>query len=63
MKRIFNDEISPYLTLPNGVTVTLGGSMVVLNEDILEDPKIKKFQEQKKIRIEEESESTGGDRA
>ncbi len=63
MKRIFNDKISPYLTLPNGVTVTLGGSMVVLNEDILEDPKIKKFQEQKKIRIEEESESTGGDRA
>jgi hypothetical protein len=65
MKRIFNDadltKLSPeqvkkvhsYFTLPNGVTITHGGFMDVLNEDILELPKVKDAIKERLLRIEE----------
>ena len=58
MKRIFNDKVSPYVTLPAGETITVGGSMVVLNEGILESPEVKELINKKLIRIEEEPKSS-----
>ena len=55
MKRIINDKIKPYLALPNGVTITIGGSSGILNDAILEMPEIKKLAQEKKIRIVEET--------
>jgi len=56
MKRIHNDKIRPYLTLPNGVTITCGGSTLVMNEEILESPEVMKWlaDEEEPIRIVDE---------
>jgi hypothetical protein len=59
MKRIFNDKVSPYVTLPGGETITCGGSMPVLNDSILESPKIKEMIENRTLRIEEDPASSG----
>lgn len=61
MKRLFNDKVSPYLTLPDGTTVTKGGSLLVLNEEILRHPDIQRRLEDPKggIRIEDEPRPTG----
>lgn len=59
MKRIVNLKVKPYFILPRGETITLGGSMVVLNEDILESSEIKKAADEGLIRIEDETESSG----
>jgi hypothetical protein len=56
MKRIYNDKIKPYLTLPDGVTITWRGSTLVLNEEILESPKVKELLKDQQIRIEEQPE-------
>lgn len=62
MKRIHNDKIKPYLTLPNGVTITCGGSTLVMNEEILKSPKVREWLEdkQKPIRIVDEPEPSDG---
>ena len=61
MKRIVNLKVSPYFTLPRGETITLGGSMVVLNEDILESAEVKKAAEKQLIIIEDEPEPSDRD--
>lgn len=54
MKRLYNDKVHPYLILPGTrLTVTIGGSTVILNDDILKHPDIKKLKKLKKIRIEQ----------
>ena len=63
MKKIVNLKVSPYFTLPRGETITLGGSMVVLNEDILESSEVKKAADEGLIRIEDEPEPSDGDNA
>jgi hypothetical protein len=52
-KRIFNVNVYPYFTLPNGITITPGGSMDVLNEDLLDSPIVKRAVEEEGIRIED----------
>ena len=63
MKRIFNDKVHPYITLPGGETITCGGSTPVLNESILESPEIQKLIKEKQIRIEEEPEPSDSSHA
>ena len=60
MKRLFNDTVSPYFTLPDGVTVTKGGSTVVLNEDILTMPEVTTAVKERKIRIEDTPDLANG---
>lgn len=55
MKKIINLKVSPYFTLPRGETITLGGSMVVLNEDVLDYPEVMKAEKDGLIKIEEET--------
>jgi hypothetical protein len=53
LKRIFNENYHPYFTLPNGMTITVGGSSDVLNEAILESPIVKEACAKGQIRIED----------
>ena len=50
--RIYNKKVHPYLTLPNGVTITMGGFSDVLNEDFLESPTVKRALENGDIEID-----------
>jgi hypothetical protein len=52
MKKIVNLKVSPYFTLRRGETITLGGSMVVLNDDILDSSEVKKAVDEGLIRID-----------
>jgi len=58
MKKIINLKVEPYFILPRGETITLGGDMLVLNDDILNCDEVIKAVKGELIKIvdlEEES--------
>ena len=55
MKKMINLKIEPYFTLPNGMTITVGGEIDVINEDILRFPEVIAALEKGEIRIEDET--------
>jgi hypothetical protein len=52
MKKLINLDTKNYVALPNGITINAGGSMLVLNESILDTPEIKRLLEGPNPRLE-----------
>ena len=63
MKKMINLKIEPYFRLSNGMTLTIGADMDLLNDDILKFPEVIKALEKGEIRIEDETAPPDGNEA
>ena len=60
MKKLVNLDKANYVTLPGGLTINAGSSMLVLNESLLETPEVKRLLKGNKVQVEDASKPSNG---